>query len=198
MHWSFHTFKNKSLFSRLMWAAMQHPYSPAGHCCAEAGKGSGHPHLPWSLKALLRRIQFSSLLTGGIVLGMPNAAAIPSLPWKPNQKREMQAGGACSAIAWSCPAPKDERLLPGGDSRWGHRPKWQGVEYGAIEFDGSGAFNCSTSKWCHAGSSLATGSKKNTEKKKIHLLPASPAAQAGFVAFSTGAKLATKILPTSV
>lgn len=31
----------------------------------------------------------------------------------------MQAGGACSAIAWSCPAANDEKLLPGGDSRWG-------------------------------------------------------------------------------
>lgn len=84
----------------------------------------------------------------------------------------MQAGGACSATAWFCPTANEERLLPGGDSRWGHTPKWQGAEDGTIKFDGSGAFNLSTSQRCHAGSSLATGSKKNTvQGRSISCLP---------------------------
>lgn len=97
---------------------------------------------------------------------MPNVASIPSLPY--NQTKRGDAGRRCLLYnCWSCPTANIERLLPGGDSRWGHMPEWQGAEDGAIKLDG-------TSTWqrCHAGSSLAIGSKENTAKgRAISCLP---------------------------
>lgn len=94
------------------------------------------------------------------------------------------------------PAASNERPLPGGNSRWRCTSEVAESRAGAVKFDGIRAFNCSILHTCHTGSSLATGTKKNTVKKSSISSSAPPAVQAGFVAFNTRAMLATKVLST--
>jgi len=58
------------------------------------------------------------------ILGMPNAAAMSSLP-KGSQNRRGRYGQEVLALQATlpCPAVSDGRLLPGGDFRWGHTPE---------------------------------------------------------------------------
>lgn len=149
---------------------MQHLHSPAGRCCAlglERGWCAGHSPLPWSIKDDSEEDAALQPAHWRLILGMPNAAALPSLP-EGSQNRRGRCRQEVPALQATLPAlPQATRGwcqegILGGDTR----QKWQRAEAGAIKFDGIRAFNCSTSHTCHTGSSLATGTKKNTVKKR--------------------------------
>lgn len=115
----------------------------------------------------LRRMQLSSPLPGGTYSAC--LRRLPDLLFPKGAKiGEGGAGRRCLLCNLPCPAllwaMRDycQGAILGGDTC----QKWQRAEAGAIKFDGSRAFNCNTSHTCHAGSSLATGTKKNTVKKR--------------------------------
>ena len=115
----------------------------------------------------MRTMNLSSLLTGGTYLAC--LTQLPCLLFPKGAKTgEGDTGRRCLLCKPPCPALLwvmgdccQEGIL-GGDTR----QKWQRAEAGAVKFHGSRAFNCSISHTCHAGSSLATGTKKNTVKKR--------------------------------